>query len=102
MSTNGDGKSRIIGRVRDPHPGMQFAWSPDSKRIAFDAPDAKVIKVISLEDGSIVNIETGLVDSNIGDRLDWSPDGERFVFVGGIGGHHEFWLMEDFLPLVKR
>ena len=84
--------------MNDPHPGMQFAWSPDSKRIAFDGPDGKVIKVISLEDGSIVNIETGLVDSNIGDRLDWSPDGERFVFVGGKGGSSEFWVIENFLP----
>ena len=98
ISANGDGKSRVIGKVNDPHPGMQFAWSPDSKRIAFDGPDGKVIKVISLEDGSIVNIETGLVDSNIGDRLDWSPDGERFVFVGGKGGSSEFWVIENFLP----
>ena len=98
ISTNGDGKSRVIGKVEDPHPGMQFAWSPDSKRIAFDGPDGKVIKIISLEDGSIVNIETGLVDSNIGDRLDWSPDGERFVFVGGKGAGMEFWVMENFLP----
>ncbi len=101
ISANGDGKSRVIGKVNDPHPGMQFAWSPDSKRIAFDGPDGKVIKIISLEDGSIVNIETGLVDSNIGDRLDWSPDGERFVFVGGKGEDKEFWLMENFLPATK-
>jgi Tol biopolymer transport system component len=98
ISANGDGKSRVIGKVRDPHPGMQFAWSPDSKRIAFDGPDGKVIKIISLEDGSIVNIETGLVDSNIGDRLDWSPDGERFVFVAGKGESSEFWVIENFLP----
>lgn len=101
ISANGDGKSRVIGKVNDPHPGMQFAWSPDSKRIAFDGPDGKVIKIITLKDGSIVNIETGLVDSNIGDRLDWSPDGERFVFVGGKGEDNEFWLMEDFLSLLK-
>ena len=101
ISAIGDGKSRVIGKVKDPHPGMQFSWSPDSKRIAFDGPGGKVIKIMSLEDGSIVNIETGLVDSNIGDRLDWSPDGERFVFVGGKGEDKEFWLMEDFLPLVK-
>ena len=102
ISANGDGKSLVIGKVNDPHPGMQFAWSPDSKRIAFNGPDGNVIKIISLEDGSIVNIETGLVDSNIGDRLDWSPDGERFVFVGGKGEDKEFWLMEDFMPLIKR
>ncbi len=98
MSANGDGKSRVIGEVRDPHPGVQFAWSPDSKRIAFSGPDGKVIRTISIEDGSTVNIKTGLVDSNIGGRLDWSPDGERFVFVAGAGERNEFWVMEDFLP----
>jgi len=102
ISASGDGSSQVIGKVDYPHPGIQFAWCPDSKRIAFDGPDGKVIKIISLEDRSIVDIETGLVDSNIGDRLDWSPDGERFVFVGGKGEDKEFWLMEDFLPLVKR
>ena len=56
------------------------------------------IKIISLEDGSTVKIETGLVNSNIGDRLDWSTDGERFVFVGGKGESREFWVMENFLP----
>ena len=41
-----------------------------------------------------------LVDVNIY-HLDWSPDGERFVFGGFKGGDAEFWFMEDFLPLEK-
>ncbi len=98
ISAHGDGKSRVIGEVRDPHPGVQFAWSPDSKRIAFSGPDGKVIRTISIEDGSTVNIKTGLADSNIGGRLDWSPDGEKFVFVAGTGERNEFWVMENFLP----
>jgi len=35
-------------------------------------------------------------------HLDWSPDGERFVFVGMAGGKKEFWFLEDFLPLVEN
>ncbi|MCK4496448.1 MAG: hypothetical protein KAU91_08870, partial [Candidatus Aminicenantes bacterium] len=59
------------------------------------------IRVISIDDGSIVDIETDLVDINMY-HLDWSPNGDRFVFSGYQGDSPEFWLLEDFLPLVKR
>ena len=55
---------------------------------------------MSLEDGSIEDIETGLLDVTIY-HLDWSPNGERFVFGGWKGGDKEFWFLEDFLPLDK-
>ena len=74
------------------------AWSPDSKRIAFNEVGIKAIKVMSLSDGSIEDIKTGLVDAYIY-HLDWSPDGERFVFGGATGGNKELWLMDGFLPL---
>ena len=78
----------------------ELAWSADSKRIAFNDKKGKVIKVISIDDGSIQNIETDLVNTNIF-HLDWSPDGKRFVFAGYQGGIPEFWLMENFLPITK-
>jgi Tol biopolymer transport system component len=56
---------------------------------------------MSLADGNIVDIKTDLVDTKIY-HLDWSPDGKKLVFGGYKGGGREFWLMEDFLPLVKR
>jgi len=55
---------------------------------------------MSLEDGSIVDIETGLFETSIY-HLDWSPDGKKFVFAGWQGGDREFWFMEDFLHLIK-
>ena len=58
------------------------------------------IGIISLKDGSIVEIKTELGDTNTY-HLDWSPDGKKLVFGGYTGGGREFWLMEDFLPLVK-
>ncbi len=76
----------------------ELVWSPDSKRIAFNDEDSNVIKVMDIDDGSIENIETGLVDVGIF-HLDWSPDGERFVFGGMKGGEAEFWFLENFLPL---
>ncbi len=103
LSVN-DGISHIVGKIQLAHNNIEMAWSPDSKRIAFNygaEKYAKNIRAISIDDGSIVDIKTGLVDINIY-HLDWSPDGDRFVFSGYKGDSPEFWLMEDFLPLVKR
>ncbi len=95
------GESRVVGKVHSANVNIELAWSPDSKQIVFNgSSDEKVIKVMALEDGSIVDIETDLVDTYIY-HLDWSPDGKKLVFGGWQGGGREFWLMEDFLPLVK-
>jgi len=91
------GESRVIGKVPAAHVNIELAWSPDSKRIAFNG---KGIHVMNIEDGSIKDIETNLVDVGIW-HLDWSPDGEQFVFSGMKGGKDEFWFLEDFLPLEK-
>lgn len=94
------GEPRVVGKVKGIFINKELAWSPDSKRISFNSSDDKIIKVISLDDGNISDIETGLVDTQIY-HLDWSPDGEKLVFGGWQGGDREFWLMEDFLHLVK-
>ena len=83
--------------MRNIVPGKELAWSPDGTRIAFNGPRGKVIKVVSLEDKKIVDVDPGLVDMGIG-NLDWSSDGEKFVFVGAKGETAEFWVMENFLP----
>jgi len=103
LSVN-DGVSRVVAKAKMVHVNIELAWSPDSKRIAFNyAPTStygKVIRVISIDDGSIEDIETDLVDINMY-HLDWSPDGDRFVFSGYQGDSPELWLMEDFLPKEK-
>ena len=91
---------KTIGDIPNISINTELVWSPDSKRIAFDDADGKVIKIMNLDDGSIEDIETGLVDVSIF-HLDWSPDGKRFVFAGWKGGKAEFWFMENFLPLEK-
>lgn len=90
-------ESRTIGDIPSANDLSEIAWSPDSKRIALNDEDGKVIKIITLADESIEDINTGLVGVNI-HHLDWSPDGERFVFGGIKGGGVEFWFLEDFLP----
>lgn len=89
------GEPRVVGKVKSIYANKEMAWSPDSKQIAFN--EANVIKIVSLEDGNIVDIEPDLEDTEIY-HLDWSPNGERLVFAGAKGGGLEFWLMENFLP----
>jgi Tol biopolymer transport system component len=97
-----DGEApRVVGKVKGIFINKELAWSPDSKLIAFNSSDDKIIKVMSLEDGNIVEIKTDLVDTRIY-HLDWSSDGKKLVFAGYKGGGREFWLMEDFLHLVKK
>jgi len=91
-----NGESNVVGKIPSVNVNIELAWSPDSKRIAFN-DKGEGIKIMSLDDGSIEDIETGLVDVNIY-HLDWSPDGKRFVFAGWKRGRREFWRMENFLP----
>ena len=77
----------------------ELAWSPDSKRIAFNDREMKAILIISVDDGSVQNVETSLPEEVGIFHLDWSPDGKRFVFAGTANSQPEFWFMEDFLPL---
>ncbi len=95
------GESQVICSHPNIHVNIELAWSPDSKRLAFNGPDEKVIKVVSLEEKELVEVKTDLVDVNIY-HFDWSPDGNAFAFCGYKGGGPELWLMEDFLHLVKR
>ncbi|MEA3480269.1 MAG: hypothetical protein U9R60_18945 [Bacteroidota bacterium] len=93
----------MVGKAQRSHINIELAWFPDSKRIAFNyvpGTYSKAIRVISIIDGSIEDVETGLRDKNIY-HLDWSLDGDRFVFAGYQGDTPEFWLMENFLPESK-
>ncbi len=99
-----DGQSKVVGKVQTINVNTELSWSPDSGRIAFlgyGGPEPyHDIRIISLRDGSTVDIKTNLVDTTTY-HLDWSPDGKKLVFGGYKGGGREFWLMENFLPLVK-
>ena len=95
ISPNG-GEPRVVARVERIFANKEMAWSADSKRIAYNARENK-IKIVTLDDGSIEEIQPDLKDVDIY-HLDWSPDGKTFVFAGYIGGGPELWVMENFLP----
>ncbi len=94
------GKSHMVGKVQATGFNTELAWSPDSKRIALNGRlYEKVFKIMSVDDGSTVDIIPDLVDPSSIWHLDWSRDGSRLVFAGDQGsGDPQFWVMENFLP----
>jgi Tol biopolymer transport system component len=95
------GKTRVIREftsVNAVNEAVELAWSPDSRRIAFNGEE---IQVVNIDDGSIETIESNLLDV-IKFHIDWSPDGKYFVFGGLIMPKSEFWFLEDFLPLSEN
>jgi len=95
-----NGEDRIVGKVPNSFLNTELAWSPDSRRIAFNDTEGKVIKIMNIDNGEIEDIRTNLQDVRI-HHLDWSPDGKQFVFGGNKGGSTEFWFLEDFLSFEK-
>jgi Tol biopolymer transport system component len=101
MPVNGGEARVVVANIEGVYNHKDIAWSPDSRRIAFNGR-GNTIKIVSLDNGSIEEIKPDLKEVKLTYDLDWSPDGKTLVFCGYTGGDPEVWLMEDFLPLVKR
>jgi Tol biopolymer transport system component len=94
----GGGEPRVVVKVEDANTHSDLTWSPDGKKIAYTSKGS--IWVISSDGGQPVEVKTGL-DSKA-TQVAWSPDGKKIAFNGEKWGEAELWLMEDFLPLVKK
>jgi Tol biopolymer transport system component len=92
------GQPLVVCKVQDIDDHSDLSWSPDGQKIAFVSKGK--IWVVSTAGGEPVALKTD-VDARA-DKLDWSPDGQKIAFTGVSGGEKELWLMEDFLPLVKK
>jgi Tol biopolymer transport system component len=103
------GSSRVVVSLGSPIDRLPFvraelrhhemAWSPDSKKLAFTG--GRNIGVVTLADGTVKGIVTSLpITKPI--YLDWSPYGKTIAFTGRTGSGSNFYLIEDFLSLVKK
>jgi Tol biopolymer transport system component len=95
-------RSRAVTRVQGTIVNAELAWSPDSRRIAYNDSYRNLgpIRVVSLDDGIAKEVETNLVNTRIC-NLSWSRDGSKLAFMGWHDSGPELWLMEGFLPLAK-
>ena len=75
-----------------------ITWSPDGRKIAHTSNEG--IFIVSLDGGESAEVKTGLDAEAF--HIAWSSDGEKIVFAASKGGELELWLMENFLPLVKK
>lgn len=84
----------LVGRSA----GGGLSWSPDGQQIAYAEQES--ILAISPEGGEPQEIQTG-VEGRVG-HIAWSPDGGKIAFVARTGGDFQLYLMERFLPFVKK
>ncbi len=91
------GEPMEVVKLEDVSSHNELAWLPEGKKLVYSSKGS--IWVISMDGGEPEEIKTGL-DAKAS-HISCSPDGKKIAFTAHSGGEQEFWLMEDFLPLVK-
>jgi Tol biopolymer transport system component len=95
----GGGQPRTVLKVDGLRtPANSIAWTLDGSRLIYSAKGR--LWTVSTAGGEPTAITTDL-DGDIM-QFALSPDGKRIAFNAPSGGDLELWLMEGFLPLVKR
>jgi len=92
------GEPRVIVHVDKLSNHAELAWSPNGKKFAYTCKGK--IWVVAPDGGEPVEVKTGM--SAEASKIGWSPDGKKIAFTHWTGGDHELWMMENFLPLVKK
>jgi AmmeMemoRadiSam system protein B len=95
------GTARVVAQGALTKWQQRLSFSPNGRRLAYLDKSHKVTTVSVDGNGDPETVNIDLEDASFSDVV-WSPDGERFVFKAVKGVAPELWLMEDFLPLVRR
>jgi Tol biopolymer transport system component len=95
------GPAKSLTEVVDIGGQMELSWSPDGERIAYS--NKGKIYLIPAGGGQPVELKTGL-DAEMYEmcNLAWSPDGRTIAFAANKSDIAELYLVEDFLPLLKK
>jgi dipeptidyl aminopeptidase/acylaminoacyl peptidase len=82
-----------------------FSWSPDGRRLAFDALAAPTLSAESTANVYVCDVESGLVSRLIDGpgpnrKPNWSPDGKSIVFETTMG-HPNFFTQDVYFGIVS-
>jgi Tol biopolymer transport system component len=94
------GESEVLIKDAKSDYWSQLTWSSDGSKIAYNIEGK--IWITTLATGEKTYLKTGLPENFSVSEFDWSPDGEKITFMTDSGDEPEFWLISDFLPLVKK
>jgi Tol biopolymer transport system component len=81
-----------IASAADLHHLDNPSWSPDGKRIAFEAQetDKFAIYTIGADGGGLAKLTSGAANDS---QPRWSPDGKRIAFISDRDGHLQIYVM---------
>ena len=81
MNADGSGRSSLVEHRQT---GDNPDWSPDGKKIAFEAGNGYSDIFVMNADGTGQTNLTNNPAANDADDPYWSPDGKRIVFASGV------------------
>jgi Tol biopolymer transport system component len=94
------GESEVLIKDAKSDYWSQLTWSPDGSKIAYNIKGK--IWITTLATGEKTDLKTGLPENFYASEFDWSPDGQKITFMTTSGDEPEFWLISNFLPLIRN
>ncbi|MFH1893638.1 MAG: protein kinase [Candidatus Zixiibacteriota bacterium] len=107
------GNPEIVARFEPGVLAKCVTWSPDGKKLAYASAEADYkldvgmgsgvngdIWILRLDTKESVRLRTGMSLKDV-DDIDWSLDGEKIVFSAYWASEEDFYLIDNFLPLLQ-
>ncbi len=95
MVQEGDGEPTLILEIPSESDRLNFAWSPDSRRLLFDASfrdESSSLFVINADGSGLTDVGAGLEGDAF--PVGWSSDGETIAYALSDEATAELWLID--------